>query len=338
MYSIRKNKILLKHDPITRLGRLAVYLKSFLVIGAFFYTPLFLFWASRLKHYTKALAYSVLGIILAVPVKRSRLVQKSWILHQLAKYFSIKVVGNSIPHTTEQTVYAMAPHGIVPFSLGMTAFGKLNSLLSDLRIVTATATRLVPLFTHLLRFGGSIDASAHIVDDNLYRGNSLGITPGGIAEMFASYPQPGYNVDCEYAVMNSRKGFVRLALKHMSNIRPIFVFGASKLYRRVVLPYWVEWISNKLRLSLVLFYGKWGTPIPFDQPLLYALGDTIRTSHFFVRGWYECQSLADNNGTTDALPTELIDWVHNCVKVGMLRAFEEHKHDYGWGHKSLSFI
>ncbi len=332
------SKILLEHDPITLIGRLSVYLKSLIVIGSFFYTPLFVLYASRLKRYTKALAYSILGILLAAPVSRSKWVQKSWILLQLAKYFDIKVVGKNIPMEAEQTIYAMAPHGIVPYSLGMTAFGKLNELLSNLRIVTATATRLVPFFTHTLRFGGSIDASASIVDSYLYKGDSLGITPGGIAEMFVGHPQPGFKADHEYAVMNSRKGFVRLALKHMTSIRPMFVFGASKLYKRIVLPQWVEWISNKLRLSIVLFYGKWGTPIPFDQPLLYALGENIYTSHYFTKGWYESQSLTGNLGTTSTIPTELVDFVHNTVKKGLVQTFNENKQGYGWGHKTLTIV
>ena len=279
-------KTLLEHKPVGIFGRLAVHLKSLFIIGAFFYTPAYIYYASKLKNKARTIAYSILAIILAAPVTRSRWIQQNWLFEQLARYFQIKVVSTSPIIPSQQTVYAMAPHGIIPFSLGVTAFGRLNTLLNDLKIVTASATRLVPFFSHTLRLGGSIDASATVVDQYLKNGESLGITPGGIAEMYVGYPQPSYLPNHEYAVLNSRKGFVRLAMKHGASIRPCYVFGASKLYKRIVMPQWIEWISNKLRFSLILFYGKYGLPIPFENSLVYALSNSIDTLPYITGGGY----------------------------------------------------
>ena len=43
----------------------------------------------------------------------------------------------------QQTIFGVVPHGIIPFSVGLTNFGELNRRVFDsLRIVTATATKV----------------------------------------------------------------------------------------------------------------------------------------------------------------------------------------------------
>jgi hypothetical protein len=305
-------------------GKLAVYAKCLVVIGAFWYVPLGSAAAMRrLKLLRHKLALAV-GILLAIltPAPKSAWFQQSWLMKQVLKYFRASVVGES-PPSGRQAVYGMAPHGIVPFSLGLTAFGGLNKIMGGLRIVTATATRLVPFFSHTLRFGGSIYANREVVDAALARGESLGITPGGIAEMFYGYPQPGCHRLVEYAVLNKRKGFVKLAIKYGTDLVPTFIFGASKLYRRIVLPKIVEDISNYLRMSMVLFYGRLGLPIPFEIPMTYALGHAIETSHW---------------GSPKNPAPEVVDFVHNTFKAGLVRAFDDHKTAYGWGDRTLKLV
>ena len=141
--------------------------------------------------------------------------------------------------------------------------------------------------------------------------------------MFWGYPQPGCLHNEEYAVLLKRKGFVRYAIKYGADLVPTFVFGASKLYRRIVLPRWVEWLSNKFRLSIVLFYGRLGLPVPYEVPLLYALGDSIRTDHY---------------GRPDSVPQEVTDFVHNTFKRGLETVFERHKNEYGWGDRQLKLV
>jgi len=316
---------------ISRLGRLSVYLKCLFVIGAFFHFPVAsMMWLRRLPNTIrhKAFGISVIMAIIGSPVPKSRWFQQSWLLRQMLKYFQTTVVGEAPPGGGQQVVYGMAPHGIVPFSLGLTAFGGLNSLLSHLRIVTATATRLVPLFSHTLRLGGSIYADRPLVEAALRRGESLGITPGGIAEMFWGYPQPGCHPKEEYAVLRGRKGFVRLAIKYGATLVPTFVFGASKLYRRVVLPKFVEDFSNYLRLSIVLFYGQLGLPIPFEVPIRYALGSAIETSH-----WAPLL----RKGSLEP-PPEVVDFVHNTFKAGLVSTFDRHKGAYGWSDRTLKLV
>ena len=66
-----------------------------------------------------------------------------------------------------------------------------------------------------------------------------------------------------------------MAVKHRIPIIPVYCFGSSMLLKRLKLPYFVEKLSLMLRMSLVLFFGKWGLPIPFRQRLLYVMGRPI---------------------------------------------------------------
>ena len=91
---------------------------------------------------------------------------------------------------------------------------------------------------------------------------------GGIAEILQD-PDPGH----EYAII--RKGIFRMAVKHQVPVIPVYCFGSSMLMKRLKLPYFVEKLSLMLRISLVLFFGKWGLPIPFRQRLLYVMGRPI---------------------------------------------------------------
>ena len=66
-----------------------------------------------------------------------------------------------------------------------------------------------------------------------------------------------------------------MAVKHQVPIIPIYCFGSSMLLKRLKLPSFIEQLSLMLRVSLVVFFGKWGLPIPFRQRLLYVMGRPV---------------------------------------------------------------
>lgn len=295
--------------------------QSLAVVGAFFYVPYLIVYLQRKYKTTRQRALGLLALIAALvcPATKSTWVQRLFVWDEYDKYFRTTVVGRPFAKD-QQSVFAIYPHGIVPLTLGLTAFGRLNTLFNELRIVVATATRLVPVFSHVLRLGGAVDASQASVDATLAAGNSIGITPGGIAEMFWGYPQPGCHPNEEYAVLRHRKGFVRMAIQHGCALIPVFVFGGSKLYKRVVAPQFLVDLSRRLQTSLLLFYGKYGLPIPFQVPMTYAVGPAIQTM-------------------VNAAPTpEEVDFVHNCFVAALRGTFEEHKTAYGWAHKRLVVV
>jgi 1-acyl-sn-glycerol-3-phosphate acyltransferase len=163
------------------------------------------------------------------------------------------------------------------------------------------------------------DASRPSVDRALKDGSRIGLAPGGIAEIFQT-PKP----DEEYAII--RKGIFRMAVKHQVPVIPIYCFGSSMLLRRIKLRF-VDKLSLLLRVSLVVFYGKWGLPLPFRQRLLYVMGKPV----YPRRG-------AD--GTDLTTMDQLVDSMYRQYCHELRRIFDRHKASYasGWEDKSLTIL
>ena len=159
-----------------------------------------------------------------------------------------------------------------------------------------------------------MDASRSSVDEALAGGDSVGVAPGGIEEMFQGYPKAGWGKDEEAALLKSRKGFIRLAKKHDLPVVPVFCFGASKLMRRLDLPF-AEALSKLLRASLVLVYGRLGLPVPYRAKLLYVMGNAIRPR-----------------------AGESVDEMHLRFCTELKRVFDEYKQEFGWDRKSLRIV
>jgi len=211
------------------------------------------------------------------------------------------------------------------------------------------------------------------MNNALDAGETLAVAPGGIAEIFWGYPRPGCKPDDEYALIKARKGFVRMAMRHGLPLVPVYVFGNTKIYKRVQLPSAVEVcrftralrmctqtrhagpmrvpgtsglvrkcpptmqysptctlisgnpptqaLSNMLHVSLVAFWGRLGSLVPFQVPLTYAIGNAIDT------------------GRPNLNPTEAqVDALHALFCAELKRIFDDHKGGYGWGHKELVLV
>ena len=158
----------------------------------------------------------------------------------------------------DQAIFAIIPHGIVPVSLGFAALPQIAiDTFGGFRPVVASATNFLPFLRSVLSWIDSIDANKSSVDHALRNGDRIGVSPGGIAEMFEGYPKPGRLPNDECALLKSRKGFVRLALKHKVPLIPVYCFGATKMFKRLQLPM-IEKLSNFLRMSIVIFFGRYG--------------------------------------------------------------------------------
>jgi len=98
------------------------------------------------------------------------------------------------------------------------------------------------------------------------------------------------------------------------------------MFRRLELPA-VEQLSLILRISICIFYGVFGLPIPFRQRLSYVIGDPIFPP--------EC---IDASNTTDLDMEAATETMHARFCDELLRIFDRHKEAYGWGHKSLVLL
>ena len=128
----------------------------------------------------------------------------------------------------------------------------------------------------------------------------------------------------EYAILG--RGIFRMAAKHQLPIVPIYCFGSSMLLRRLQLGI-IEKLGVWLRISLVVFFGKWGLPIPFRQRLLYVMGNPIHPP-----------SRQRNRTSTDN--DAIADEMYRRYCQELVRIFDRHKESYakGWEHKTLKIL
>lgn len=148
--------------------------------------------------------------------------------------------------------------------------------------------------------------------------------------MFEGYPKPLTHPNDEYAILKPRKGFVRMAVKHGVPIIPVYCFGATKMFKRVQLPPLFENISKVLRVSLCLFFGQFGLPIPFQQKLMYVMGRPLFPAHIENGSAMPPEGNPEFNRQVDALHSRFCD--------ELAELFERHKESYGWGRKTLNLI
>mmetsp|Transcript_25130 Transcript_25130/g.35808 ORF Transcript_25130/g.35808 Transcript_25130/m.35808 type:complete len:171 (+) Transcript_25130:195-707(+) len=120
---------------------------------------------------------------------------------------------------------------------------------------------------------GLIDASKSNLKRHLTRNKgihgSVVIYIGGMAELFLS------SRDEERLYLKKRKGFIKLGLTTPGvDVIPIYLFGNTSVLT-VLTHGFLANISRKLKISLTLFWGKWGLPIPRDEKLLYVSGQPL---------------------------------------------------------------
>ncbi len=182
--------------------------------------------------------------------------------------------------------------------------------------------------------------------------------------MFWGYPKEGCLPREEYAFIQGRKGFVKMAMKHGVPIVPVYCFGNTHAMHKARTPWVLEalsrcvalrvgrggacchWaraecalrprsptnpasthqqITRLLRTSLILTWGRWGLPIPYRVPLLYAVGKPLRVLH-----------------RADPSRAE-VDAAHAAFCRALQDLFDAYKHHYhdgvkDWGHKTLRIV
>jgi len=217
------------------------------------------------------------------------------------------------------SIMVAPPHGVFPY-------GNILSLLSfpalfghTFRGLASSAALRPPIFKQILRSIGIIDASRHVAQRTLKNGESIGISTGGVAEIFFT------NEIDECILLQERIGLIKLAIRTGTNLVPCYLFGNTKLLHCWAgegvpwLRYVLETISRKLGFALIVIYGRFFLPIPFRTPILAVMGTPIPTRH-----------IQNDNPTPEQIhiiQTKLIEEVQ--------RIFDTYKYLYGWEDKKL---
>ena len=337
----------LPQDPWTWSNQLGIAASSLVIVGSIAWVPAVYLWLyqkwkaipptqKRKRAFYAALLLAGTTLLVVGPQRKpafaKRIGFRKWRIWKLWCQFVALEVWRDSKHSTTATdkyktspgITAIAPHGIFPFAIGIAGIPDMARLaFGKLRVMVATATYLLPLVRDIISMVHAVDASRSSVHDALEAGDRIGLIPGGIPEMFEGYPKPLTHPDDECSIVP--KGFLKMALRHNIPVTPVYCFGITKLFKRLPLPDIVERISLLLRMSICLFFGVAGLPIPFRQKLFYVMGDPITTNTAIGQ-------------QTPEQENELVDQLHTKFCEELMRLFENNKDIYGWGHKTLHLI
>lgn len=139
-------------------------------------------------------------------------------------------------------------------------------------VLAATALFRLPCTRDLCLWMGAIDASRKSAEYALKKGLSLIVYPGGSKEVFNSNPSSPKN----RLVLKDRKGFIKLAIKQGAQLVPTYVFGEKWMYSMWRPPRAVwKAILRVLRVPLIVFWGRFGTWMPYRKSLGIVYGKPI---------------------------------------------------------------
>ncbi|CAE7446999.1 DGAT2D [Symbiodinium sp. CCMP2592] len=207
---------------------------------------------------------------------------------------------------------AVTPHGFFPWGVAGIIVELLNQGYLP-NFVGASVLGKLPVAGRLLRYYGYKPATPEAIRECLakeYPRNVTIIIPGGISEMFK------IREDVEVSCANTRLGFVRLAKEQGAMLVPGYMLGNSQLYQvaKGFLGQLFENISRRLKTSITLFHGRWGTLLPYPQKLACALGEPI-----------------------DTRLCATVEEAHKKWIKGLCNAYNAHKDEFGWSGRRLYF-
>lgn len=171
-------------------------------------------------------------------------------------------------------ILAAQPHGVLSYG-GICAGAAADSRFDNLVTAAAGAVLATPIVKHVVGVFGLIDASAKSLKAHLSKGGPEGscvLYTGGIAELFRCSDSQ------EQLILKQRKGFIKLALQVGADVVPLYFFGNTSVLSVLTNPF-LESISRKYQVSLTLFWGVWGLPIPRPHKILYVRGKPLELPH-----------------------------------------------------------
>ena len=177
-----------------------------------------------------ALAVIAVGIgISCTPAPFTPSICSSYIATLNLKYFNYRAIWKETIPPGIPVIAVTPPHGLFPVGgiLGIFALPRFAGFCG--RGVAATALLYVPILGNLLRYLGCIEATKEVCTATLQRRESIGISSGGIAEIFETNTT---HDGVETIILESRGGICKLALQTGVDIVPgAWVLGV------VLLPY-----------------------------------------------------------------------------------------------------
>ncbi|KAG8466848.1 hypothetical protein KFE25_008227 [Diacronema lutheri] len=194
---------------------------------------------------------------------------RSWVFDAWRAYFGWEMVVEQPLDPSQRYLLAEFPHALYPIGQ-LLSYGVIEHISQHHKVSGVVASVLLhtPVLRHFYYATGTRAADAKSIQRILAEGGNAAVVVGGIAEMFMD------TSDAERIFLRQRQGFVRLAMREGAHIVPIFFFGNTRTMQKLNSPL-LRAISRKVKASIVLFYGRWGLPVPFRHPIKMVVGRPI---------------------------------------------------------------
>ena len=249
---------------------------------------------------------SVLVIISVVPINHRPqfwfLRLKIWPL--LNKYFAYEtdltnVTGKNKLDLKERYCFWEAPHGIWPLGqlLSASFIPEITGVPFEEKMICGTGASVVfsfPIIRHIFSWLGTHTASRGSFTKIFKNNNWAAVVAGGVAEMYMG------SGATEGIYAKKRFGTVKMCIQEGAHIVPSFFFGNTKafyliggdsdssLFSRVL-----QTLSRTLKMSIVIFAGVGGLPVPLRVPLKMTAGRVIKVKQNDSPSNEEVQTVLD---------------------------------------------
>lgn len=234
----------------------------------------------------------VLGVLVVISVVPINHRPQFWFLRLkvwklLNKYFGYEtdlanITGKNKLDLKEKYLFWEAPHGIWPLGqlLSASYIPDITGVPFEEKMVCGTGASIVflfPIIRHVFSWLGTHTASRGSFTKIFKNNNWAAVVAGGVAEMYMG------SGTTEGIYVKRRFGTVKMCLQEGAHIVPSFFFGNTKAFHLIggdsdssLFSRVLQTLSRTLKMSIVIFSGVGGLPIPMRVPLKMTAGRVIK--------------------------------------------------------------
>ncbi|XP_027192389.1 diacylglycerol O-acyltransferase 2D-like isoform X1 [Cicer arietinum] len=211
--------------------------------------------------------------------------------------------------------FCYEPHSVFPFG----SFALHNNTgfmrIPKIRFLVSSAAFYIPFLRQIWTWLGFSSVTKQNVISLLASGYSCIIVPGGTRETL--FMEHG----CENVYLKERRGFVRLAMEMGHPLVPVFCFGQTNIYKWWKAPgKLIQSIARSMKIFPLIFWGRFGTPVPFKNPLYVVVGRPIQLEK------------------TPQPTSDQVAKVHSEFIEALQDLFERHKVQAGYENLELKIV